>query len=374
MSAEEPILGAIDAVYAAALDETLWGKALEKLAAVTGSQAASFWVLDRSAEPRLPIFNYINFDPEFIEEYLAQVASSDPTVEYLVSHPNQPIVHDGLVITEREKDKHAYYAWHGKHSDTRFRLVNQIRPAPLVQAGVALHRTRKAGRYEPQDIEQFAILHRHIERALAIGFRLGSLGTLQQGTAEVFDRNPSAVVLLDIRQHVVYANKSAERLRVESDGVGLTSDGIVLARKQDNDRLHSIITQALTHVATSNLSRDGAMQAARPSGKRPYSILVTPVSRSTVLLSTARPAVCLVITDPEKQSAPASERLRATFNLTDAEARLAALLTSGVTLRSAAEQLHVGYGTARVRLSEIFRKTETHRQAELVKLLLTAIN
>jgi hypothetical protein len=71
-----------------------------------------------------------------------------------------------------------------RHIDTRFRMVGQVRMAPKVQAGVALHRTRKAGRYEPKDIGRFSVLHKHLERALAIGFRLSTLGAMQQASAE----------------------------------------------------------------------------------------------------------------------------------------------------------------------------------------------
>lgn len=176
MSIDERVLDVIETVYDAALDETRWSEALKKLTDLTDSQAASFWVLDGAEQPRLPTFVYINFDPVFVSEYLDHMVPHDPTVQYLVRHPDQPIVHDGLFITEREKDRHPYYDWHARHSDTRFRLVSQMRPAPAVQAGVALHRTRSAGRYESKDIEQFAFLHRHIERALVIGSRLGALG------------------------------------------------------------------------------------------------------------------------------------------------------------------------------------------------------
>src|SRR5580704_2604749 len=66
----ERTLGVIQAFYDAALDETLWRTALESLCDLTGSQAASFWVLDGSGQPRLPTFICINFDMESIREYL----------------------------------------------------------------------------------------------------------------------------------------------------------------------------------------------------------------------------------------------------------------------------------------------------------------
>lgn len=373
MSIDERVHDAIETVYEAALDETHWSEALKKLAHITDSEAATFWVLDGAEQPRLPTFLYINLDPRFIDEYLDHMVPHDPTVQYLVRHPDQSIVHDGLVITEREKDRHLYYDWHGRHSDTRFRLVSRMQPAPAVSAGVALHRTRKVGRFESKDIEQFAVLHRHIERALALGFRLGSLGTLQQCTTEMLDGNPAAILFLDDRQRVVYASRAAEALRHGGDGITLTDAGVALPHKQENDRLQTLMAQALALIAAPGANPGAAMRASRPSGKRPYLILVTPVSRRYPALSSLRPAVCIVITDPETQRPLPIRRLQTVFGLTEAEARLAALLATGEGLRSAGVKLGITYGTARTRLAEIFQKTETHRQGELIKLLLATL-
>jgi PAS domain-containing protein len=268
MRIDECVLDAIEAVYEAALDETLWHSALQKLAYATGSQAATFWLLDGSGPPRLPTFSFINLDPRLIQEYLDGMAEHDPTVQYLISQPGQSIVHDGLFITEREKDRHLYYDWHHRYTEMRFRLISQMSPAPAIQAGVALHRTRKAGRFERGDVDQFAVLHRHIKRSLALGFRLGSIGTMQQCCTELLDRNPNGIVLLDASQHMVYANQAAERLCGQGDGLRLSSAGLSLARRQDQDRLRELIAQALSRRADCGLPNDGIMPVQRPSGKR----------------------------------------------------------------------------------------------------------
>jgi len=372
MLIDERVLAVIQALYDAAMDEALWPKALQELTEITGSQGASFWVLDSSGQPRLPTFITYNFDPAFIKAYLDIAVPHDPTVQYLVQHPNAPIVHDGLVISEREKDRHAYYDWQGRHSDIRFRLVGQVRPAPPVQAGVALHRTGRVGRYEVDDIQRFSVLNGHLERALAIGFRLGSLGTMQQSTTELLDRNPAAVLLLDEHKRVVYANRSAEALCSNGDGIRWSTDQIVALRKPDHDRLQGLIAQVLS-AGPSPANRGGIMRAPRPSGKRPYVILVAPVSPKYPALTVLRPAVCIVITDPDGQKPLPQQRIQAAFGLTAAEARLASLLASGVELRSAAAELKITYGTARVRLAEIFHKTETRRQGELIRLLLSTL-
>ena len=373
MSVDERVLGVVDSLYAAATDKALWSAALTGLIDLTGSQAASFWVLEGSEEPRLSTFIYINLDPAFIQEYLDQMAPLDPTVRYLVSHPGQPVVHDGLFITEREKDRHIYYDWHHRHSETRFRLVSQMTPVPGIQAGVALHRTRKTGRFECGDIEQFAILHRHIERALALGFRLGSMDSMQHGYKDMLDRNVAGIVLLNPQQHVVYANQAATRLCGQGDGLSLSGVGLTPTRRQDRDRLRVLIAQALSMRAGSDLPHDGVLPVQRPSGKRPYLLLIAPIGTRDPALAALRPAVSIVITDPDARRRVSRQRLCAAFGLTDAEARLAAELAAGDDLQAAAERLGIQYATARARLAEIFRKTDTHRQSELIHLILVSL-
>ncbi len=244
-------------------------------------------------------------------------------------------------------------------------------PAPAIHAGVALHRTRNAGRYEPPDIEVFSALYHHLKRALAIGFRLGSLGTLQRCTTELLDRNPAAVILLDARKHVIYANRAAEAFCSAEDGIRLSPNGIVAQSSYENDRMQDLIAEALSPEALPG--QGGSMRMARPSGKRAYAVLVSPLSGRYAALSTLRPAVCIVITDPDAKHPLSSRRLQAAFRLTDAEARMAELLAAGESLHAAAAELGITYGTARARLAEIFQKTETRRQGELIKVLLATL-
>ena len=86
-----------------------------------------------------------------------------------------------------------------------------------------------------------------------------------------------------------------------------------------------------------------------------------------------RPAVCVVITDPDRSTPFLKMRLQSVYGLTEAEARLAALLADGERLRPAAAKLGITYGTCRARLADIFEKTQTRSQPELVALLLKTL-
>jgi DNA-binding CsgD family transcriptional regulator len=62
--------------------------------------------------------------------------------------------------------------------------------------------------------------------------------------------------------------------------------------------------------------------------------------------------------------------LAKTFRLTPSEAKLACIIARGAPPDIAARELKISRETARNQLKSVFRKTDTHRQSELVALLL----
>ena len=78
----------------------------------------------------------------------------------------------------------------------------------------------------------------------------------------------------------------------------------------------------------------------------------------------------VMITDPDRDIYPSEEIIAQAFGLTQAEARLAARLATGQSLERIATELGISEGTVRNQLKAVFQKTETHRQGELIALLL----
>jgi DNA-binding CsgD family transcriptional regulator len=67
---------------------------------------------------------------------------------------------------------------------------------------------------------------------------------------------------------------------------------------------------------------------------------------------------------------PPAAILARTFRLTPAEAKLASVIARGASPEIAAGELKISRETARNQLKSVFTKTDTHRQSELVALLL----
>jgi DNA-binding CsgD family transcriptional regulator len=369
VSTDQRILSLIDKIYHAAGDEGAWVGVMQALLEVTGSCAATFCVINGSDKLRLPVFLHTNLNASFVNDYLANMVPHDPMVQYIVAHPKQTIIHDAEFISEHEKDRHFYYRWRKGYGDIRHRLAGMANPLRNVRSGITLHRTRQQGDFENGHIETFTSLFRHIERAIHFGFRLGALETMRQISADLIDANPHAIFLLGRKGRVLMANKAADALIASGDGIISSGEGIALRHAAENRSLQRLIGRVLTAQGD---SPPGAMRALRPSGKRPYSIMVSPaIKKGRAMLTATQPAACVTIVVPETPVPLPAEALWALYGLTQAESRLARRLAAGDELKAAATQLGIGYGTARAQLAAIFRKTETRRQSELVRLLCT---
>jgi DNA-binding CsgD family transcriptional regulator len=77
----------------------------------------------------------------------------------------------------------------------------------------------------------------------------------------------------------------------------------------------------------------------------------------------------VVLTDTGSDLSPNREMLSQMFMLTPAEIRIAVLIAKGLAPEAVAEKLKVSDETVRNQLKAVLRKTDTHRQAELVALL-----
>jgi DNA-binding CsgD family transcriptional regulator len=84
-------------------------------------------------------------------------------------------------------------------------------------------------------------------------------------------------------------------------------------------------------------------------------------------------ARALLPNDLEAATALDPDVIAPAFELTRAEARLAALVAGGAASGQAARRLGIGLETARSQLKAVFAKTGTHRQSGLAALLLRLV-
>ncbi|OSC29186.1 hypothetical protein B8W69_09245 [Mycobacterium vulneris] len=98
---------------------------------------------------------------------------------------------------------------------------------------------------------------------------------------------------------------------------------------------------------------------------------VVPLATPADQRSAAKALVMII--DPEQEHEPPKMLIRRLFGLTNAEADVALRVINGEGLKPIAADLALSTATVKAHLRHILEKTDTHRQAELVRLLLAIL-
>lgn len=171
---------------------------------------------------------------------------------------------------------------------------------------------------------------------------------------------PFGMLVLDIDQHVLLANAPARLLIANSDVAGMIGGRMVLNDSNDAVRFQVALRAVLS---------SGGVQGRRSiaiTGKDGAPLLVS-ISRLPDCGAEAR--ACIIVTRPTAAPEPDIHPLAEHFNLTPVEARVVCQLAKGLSVQDAAHALQLKVQTVRTYLKQIFQKTGTHRQVELMQLM-----
>lgn len=244
---------------------------------------------------------------------------------------------------------------------------------------LGIHRPRRASPFDRSATEILQRLLPHIGRALQVRGRLDIGQQAATGTAATLDWLSFGVVQLSAAGRLVTANRAALAMMAADDGLLVTAGVVHALSPGDDGRLQRAIAQAARTTggeAASGGGEGGAgshLHIARPSGRRAYTAIVTPLGLDRQALLPHQPAVMLIVTDPESVPRIDARALSAVFGLTPAEARLVSLLATGLPLPAVARHLGVSFETARKQVATARAKTRTASQVDLVRMVLTAL-
>jgi DNA-binding CsgD family transcriptional regulator len=238
-------------------------------------------------------------------------------------------------------------------------------------------RSRQAGAFGEREMAIVRYLMPHLDCALRVHSRISSLEERLSASANALDCFPWAVVLIDAGRKPILLNRAARTIVERADGLTLTSEGFSASLPSVTEALRNILESAICWRSRPSPSANGGagggtLAVARPSGARPYEILVVPLPAATPLAHAPSAVAAMFISDPEDQRAMDLGTLRNLYGFTAAEARLAAALLEGKTVEAAAAEFRISTNTARMHLKHILSKTQTSRQTELVRLLMNS--
>jgi DNA-binding CsgD family transcriptional regulator len=205
----------------------------------------------------------------------------------------------------------------------------------------------------------------HLHRAAQFNLRLGEARLAEASTAEALNGLTPAVIIVGGDSQVQFVNSAASAIVAETDGLSIDRTGLHAAVASESAVLRKLIARA----AAGTPAAGGMMTLSRPSQRRPLAVLVAPLQRRSAWFVDHGPRAIVSVVDPEQAPVVPEKYLQRLYGLTRAEAAITVQILRGQGLQAAADSLGISLATVRTHLQNVFAKTGTRRQSQLVRLI-----
>jgi DNA-binding CsgD family transcriptional regulator/PAS domain-containing protein len=370
MYSEETLLRLVERIYDAALAPELWPTFLESLSEVVDGHAANI-AHKHTGRSDFALGATARFDPEAFREYENHYSLLDPWVK---SAAARGLSRTGAMETSNHLIPASEYHRTEFYNDFGLRYgINGgcsviIRLDQHVTSVLSV--TQRGREFGQPELALLKRLLPHLQRALQIHERLAVVGQQRSAAEEIIDRLPFGVVMVDASGAVVLVNRAAEHIFATHDGLELRDRRMFAATTPQSTELRALVAGAVGASCGKALGAGGAIAIVRPSSKRPFQVLVTPMrtTQANPAFSSAGSAA-IFISDPDLQPLNPQDILRELYAFTPAETRFAVQLLQHKSVAEAASFLNISLNTAHTHLKKLFDKTTTRRQSELLRLL-----
>lgn len=238
-----------------------------------------------------------------------------------------------------------------------------------MRAWLTLARSHPAQAYTVTELALLQALVPHLSAALKV-FAVISHGMIQQSVyRDALGHYGIGSILLNGRLEVMEVDDPAQRILLDHTALSIRGNRLGLACAQDNEALQRLMDDAL-HTDSAP-----GCHAMRLAGSVPVELLARPVHSPLRHVCESSPAVVIHLrADALQQTVLDYESpLMKLLGLTSTEAALALRLAQGNSLVEAAQALSLTEQTVRTYSKQIFAKTGTRGQADLVRLVLSSV-
>jgi DNA-binding CsgD family transcriptional regulator len=373
MSGDKEFFALTDLIYEAVPDSDLWPTALTRLADTLGAAQIAMPSADRRANIATAIAPRL--DPDLLASFKEYWAFRDPVFgRAILRSAGEIYTLDSLMPREEFAATPVFNElWRPARWGFATAFASLVADDQF-SALVCISNAPGKDSLTEEQLRRFESIARHLSRALRISRQLWKLELKHLTPTEGFDTLSRCVLLVDASDRVVLANAAAKAALDARDGIFLCDGRLAVAGSPD----------ALQKLVASCARRSleiggpgGELKVARDSFRSPLHVMIAPLRSNTRLpdlpwIGLGSPVAIVTVTDRDLDWRRRQMNLRRRFDLTSTEATFAAEILRGDGRKAAALRCGISEATAKTHLKNIFEKTGTHRQAELVRLLLGA--
>lgn len=356
----------IDDIYAAALEPKRWVGVMETLSEAVGGLRGCLTRIDHRTGVGVEAILFRS-DPAWVDAYAEYYGAVNVFMDRRTA-AFQPlsITTEVNCLPREDYLRSEYYNDFMRPQDVERALFIHLGMAGDVSSTINIGR-RTGDTFERADLDLAARLQPHMIRAYEIGQRLAGPIGVARNLVDALEHSPHPLLLVGPEGEVLFANGGAERLLGRDRGLLVLNGRLTTAHAESARRLSALLAEAAHRGGPRS---GGAMSVPNPAGGLPLALRTTPTPIDDGPVHFASAPVLVSVIDLEGEVRAPEDELRLLFNLTPAEARLAAAVFDGLGLPEAAERFGVSVNTTRFQLARVFEKTGVTRQAELVKLMM----
>ncbi len=354
-------------IYDTTLEPGLWPAALDACRAFVGGYSAA--IISKHISGTGQIYHHDgHIDPGFAQLYFERYVKMDPAnVGHLFAEIDEPMSTTDILDLEEFRRSRFHLEWGLPQG-----LVDFV-AAPLEKSGgwaalLGILRHARDGMVDDRARHRMRLITSHVRRAVLIGRVVEAGRSEAESLRQAFDGLAAGMFLVDARGRVVHANTAGAAML---DGQPLqTRDGRLVPHER-------AAAPALANVLAAAAGGDAAIGVSGISlaiegrdGER-YVAHVLPLSSdSRRRAADSAAAVALLCVQRAALEAPAApEVIAKAFELTPSELRVLLAVVEVGGVAETAERLGIGEATVKTHLNRVFAKTESRRQADLVKLV-----
>ena len=365
----------VETLLDAAFDDACWGDAFRAIDGLCSLNGGQFTALEANADGNVEATFaacWINGDPheEIVADWAANYSECSENVPRIGRLPMWRLTHNEELFTPSEKRTSLMYnEFQPKYGcRDQVAVVVDRRPDVRPEDG-CLFWTMANGEseWDLDKLKRIRGLLPHIRQV--VRFRRKLVAAEAHAYADVTALLAHAslgVVFLDGRGAVATANEAARRTLRADDGIYEWRGTLRASLPRDDARIRALVYKALPRLG--HVAAGGYMSARRRVGL-PLIVHVHPVAPRRADFGAQRPAVLVLIRDPDTGRLDA-ETVGEVLGLTAAESRVAVALGQGRSVRDIARELDRSEHTVRWTLKNVLSKTNSTRQSDLVRLLM----
>jgi DNA-binding CsgD family transcriptional regulator/PAS domain-containing protein len=355
----------ISLVYDAAIDQSLWENAIEKVAYFVGGVGAGLFWKDVDAQhvsaPHcfgiawpLPVALFRQIYPAAVGHFLGEI--------------DQPIATADLLPYDELAKSDFYREWAQPQGLIDFvSAVLDKSSTSVAMFGVFRH--ERNGLVDDQARRNMRLIAPHIRRAALIA-RMFDLRVAEAATfADTLDGLDAGLYLVDADARLIHANTAGQAILDARDILHEIRGHLVALDPRVNQTLRDVFATAgqgdsalgARGIAVPLMGQDGQRHVA-------HALPLTSGARRRAGVA-YRAVAALFVRKAALAMPPRSEVIGKAFNLTPTELRVLLAIVEVGNVPEVASALGVADTTIRTHVSRLFEKTGAVRQADLIKLV-----